>query len=150
MLLGGLWHGANWTFVAWGAFHGIMLALERASPSRNLLARAPVAVQRGFTFLLVIAGWVLFRSDSIGDAMQYFQGLVGLRGMGWSWYAGQGAQLSLGLLAACGAIAWLLPNSWEIRWKHNVFEALVFAVLFVVCVGIMLVNASSPFLYFQF
>ncbi|HEY8240387.1 MAG TPA: MBOAT family protein, partial [Kiritimatiellia bacterium] len=150
MLLGGLWHGANWTFVVWGAFHGILLVIERALPSRNLLSRAPVPVQRAFTFLLVLVGWVFFRCESLADAWSLGQGLLGLRGMDWAWFAGAEMQLSLIVLGACAAVAWLLPNTWEIRWRHSWLEAAALAVLFIVCVGIMLVNASSPFLYFQF
>src|SRR5262249_35047910 len=69
MLLGGLWHGANWTFVAWGLYHGVLLALHRACPwpswTRHPLLR-PFAVAS--TFLLVCVGWVFFRAQSFGDA----------------------------------------------------------------------------------
>src|SRR5262249_13864232 len=69
MLLGGLWHGAAWTFVAWGAYHGALLALHRAIPwpqwtGRRMLHPARVAV----TFVLVCIGWVLFRAESLGAA----------------------------------------------------------------------------------
>ena len=69
MLLGGLWHGAAWTFVAWGAYHGMLLALHRALPWPRWLglpALAPLRV--AFTFLCVMLGWVLFRARSLGDA----------------------------------------------------------------------------------
>ncbi len=69
MLLGGLWHGAAWTFVAWGAYHGVLLALHRALPWPRWLGHpALTAVRAGFTFLCVCLGWVLFRSRSFGDA----------------------------------------------------------------------------------
>ena len=69
MLLGGLWHGAAWTFVAWGAYHGALLALHRAIPwpqwtGRRMLHPARVAA----TFVLVCIGWVLFRAESLGAA----------------------------------------------------------------------------------
>jgi D-alanyl-lipoteichoic acid acyltransferase DltB (MBOAT superfamily) len=76
MLLGGLWHGAAWTFVAWGAFHGGLLAVERAVSGlgwpeqvqrwwRNPLLWAPRAIG---TFVVVCVGWVLFRARSFADA----------------------------------------------------------------------------------
>jgi len=69
MLLGGLWHGAAWTFVAWGAYHGALLALHRALPWPDWLGRPVFAPLRaGFTFLCVCLGWVLFRARSFGDA----------------------------------------------------------------------------------
>src|SRR5260370_15993443 len=68
MLLGGLWHGANWTFVAWGLYHGVLLALHRAWPCKELGGgwRRPVATAA--TFLLVCVGWVFFRAQSFTDA----------------------------------------------------------------------------------
>jgi alginate O-acetyltransferase complex protein AlgI len=150
MLLGGLWHGANWTFVIWGGFHGILLAIERAVPGRSLLARAPAFLQKALTFGLVIVGWVFFRCATVDGAAGIFAGMAGLRGFAWGWFAGEQLHLQLLALAACMGIAWLAPNTWEIRWRHNVPEALILAALFVVCLGVMLVNASSPFLYFQF
>jgi len=69
MLLGGLWHGAAWTFVAWGAYHGALLAIHRAVPwPRWLGAPALAPARAGFTFLCVCLGWVLFRARSLADA----------------------------------------------------------------------------------
>ncbi|MFH0908157.1 MAG: MBOAT family protein [bacterium] len=150
MLLGGLWHGANWTFVIWGAYHGLLLAVERSRPSRNLLSRAPAAVQRIFTLALVMAGWVLFRCASVPDAVGVFTGLLG----GYGWMSGMVSSgqhdLSLLMLPVCLGISLFLPNTWEIKWPHGWIQALLLALLFVACVMIMLVNSSSPFLYFQF
>ncbi len=69
MLLGGLWHGAAWTFVAWGAYHGALLAIHRAVPWPSWLGHwALVPVRAAFTFLCVCLGWVLFRAQSLSDA----------------------------------------------------------------------------------
>jgi len=67
MVLGGLWHGAAWTFVAWGAFHGGLLALHRAVAGRHgsRAPRTPLWVRQLATFHLVCFGWVLFRSPSL-------------------------------------------------------------------------------------
>jgi alginate O-acetyltransferase complex protein AlgI len=69
MLLGGLWHGANWTFVAWGLYHGALLALHRAIPLPRWLSSVffrPVCI--AFTFLSVCVGWVFFRAQTFTDA----------------------------------------------------------------------------------
>ncbi|HTO52345.1 MAG TPA: MBOAT family protein [Myxococcota bacterium] len=69
MLLGGLWHGAAWTFVFWGAYHGALLALHRALPWPQWLARPVFAPARAaVTFFFVCLGWVLFRARSLADA----------------------------------------------------------------------------------
>jgi alginate O-acetyltransferase complex protein AlgI len=68
MLLGGLWHGAAWTFVLWGAYHGLLLAVHRALPWPSWTGnRALAPVRVAFTFLLVCVGWVFFRAQSLAD-----------------------------------------------------------------------------------
>jgi alginate O-acetyltransferase complex protein AlgI len=69
MLLGGLWHGANWTFVAWGLYHGVLLALHKAIPWPRQLATPPGRIVCvAATFLLVVVGWVFFRAQTFGQA----------------------------------------------------------------------------------
>jgi D-alanyl-lipoteichoic acid acyltransferase DltB (MBOAT superfamily) len=71
MLLGGLWHGANWTFLAWGGWHGLALLGERALVrSRSI----PKWISAPITFLVVAVGWVCFRADSIGQAFRVLGG----------------------------------------------------------------------------
>jgi len=74
MLLGGLWHGANWTFVAWGGVHGVLLSVTHLA-GKTFLGRSPLlsrplarAFGIGLTFMLVTLAWVLFRSSSLGEA----------------------------------------------------------------------------------
>jgi alginate O-acetyltransferase complex protein AlgI len=151
MLLGGLWHGANWTFVVWGGYHGLLLAIERATGKKSLMGWAPVAVQRGFAFLLVLVGWVLFRCDTLGHAGAVFSGMLGFNGFDASFLAYLGTvPLSCVMLVVTMGMIWTLPNTWEIRWRTGFWGAVALCVLFVVCVGVILVNSSSPFLYFQF
>ncbi len=76
MVLGGLWHGANWTFVAWGAWHGAWLALERALGMNR--DGGPIALVR--TLLVVLIGWVAFRAHSMGEAFDVYGGMVGMNG----------------------------------------------------------------------
>ena len=82
MLLGGLWHGAAWTFVAWGAFHGLWLAAHRAIVRDALLGRriaeldVPRWLRRAVTFHLVALAWVPFRASSFADAAAILRGLL--------------------------------------------------------------------------
>lgn len=84
MLLGGLWHGAGWTFIAWGALHGLLLIGQRLWSSATGRWRAggreqPAwrAVARGLTLLAVMSGWVLFRSDDLPTAGRMYLALGG-------------------------------------------------------------------------
>src|SRR6185503_1743010 len=82
MLLGGLWHGAKWTFVAWGAFHGLLLACERWRDKRSLYEALPRPGRIVITFLLMLFSWVLFRADNLTLAIEYFRAMFGLGPVG--------------------------------------------------------------------
>ncbi len=144
MLLGGLWHGANWTFVVWGAYHGLLLLVHRMiAPSWE---RLPVVVQRAATFLLVMIGWVFFRSDNFGMAFGWLHSMFcWVPGSGLPWEAGL-----LAMLAAAGAIAHLGRNTFELRHEWNPWSSLGLAVLFTACVMQVVGGQWTPFLYFQF
>jgi alginate O-acetyltransferase complex protein AlgI len=84
MLLGGLWHGANWTFLVWGGLHGLLLGAQRASRGwgiEALLVRSRVArwVAMLLTFHVVCALWVLFRATSLQHSVNVYKSLIGLQ-----------------------------------------------------------------------
>ena len=79
-LLTGVWHGANWTFLAWGLFYFVLLVLEKYG---GLGRGWPVWAKWLFTFLMVNFAWVLFRADSLAAAGQYLQAMFGLGAGGW-------------------------------------------------------------------
>ena len=149
MLLGGLWHGANWTFVVWGGYHGVLICIERALGERNPLSRLPVAVKRAGTFLLVLLGWVLFRSASLGWVAAISGDLAGASGLGSLPEAMKRPEF-LAALALCAAVAFGGRNLFEWRWRITA-RTLAWALpLFLVCLYVVLTSDYSPFLYFQF
>ena len=85
-LLSGLWHGANWTYIAWGAYHGILLVLlillnrntkfHEVVASDRLLPTLKEIVQMLFVFMLATIGWILFKAPSIADAWEYVSGMM--------------------------------------------------------------------------
>jgi alginate O-acetyltransferase complex protein AlgI len=142
MLIGGLWHGANWTFVVWGAYHGLLLVAERlAGPA---LKRLPAWLYGGVTFLLVVVGWVIFRSNDLSMAGAWLTSMAG---------AGGGTLLpdrSFVLLVAAALLAVkALPEPWELRYSARPAYAAVYAVGFVLSYLVMN-GKESVFLYFQF
>jgi alginate O-acetyltransferase complex protein AlgI len=145
MVLGGLWHGARWTFAAWGTWHGALLVLHQSIPAweRSL---SPFW-QRNLTFLLVTLGWVFFRAESFARAGQWFASLAGAHGVTGAWTAETTALL--GLVAACLVIVRACPNSLElplVRLPALPQVGLAAATV----VSLLLVNYGSRFLYFQF
>ena len=77
MLLGGLWHGASWNFVIWGALHGGLLAFERAFGKRPLYFALPTPLRVGLTFVIVLFTWVFFRAKDLPAALAYCATMLG-------------------------------------------------------------------------
>lgn len=112
MLLGGLWHGAGWTFVVWGGLHGLYLVInhgwrsfkQRAGMSDGTSdgGRAVQIVSVGLTFMAVVVGWVFFRAESFAAAGTMLAGMAGLNGLGFE-AALPATQLATG--SACMKIA---------------------------------------------
>jgi alginate O-acetyltransferase complex protein AlgI len=159
MLIGGLWHGANWTFVLWGALHGGMLALERACGLKSKSEGRP------FVFLLstmtvVVVAWVLFRAPDFATALAMYRGMIGLNGFDMgpdaAWQVGR-EQISI-LLAAIliiyvepHASRLQIPSNDELRSAEIGWRPAVVAVsLAVICIMRISEQSFSPFLYFQF
>ncbi len=153
MLLGGLWHGANWTFVAWGAFHGGLLAFERMMGKRSMYAAAPRPVRVGLTFVLVLVSWVLFRSDTLSDAGAYLAAMFGAAGLPGRSILLAGELYNPGRLVEIGLCAALAFGSIQaIDWVDRLtwLRVLVVIVLFGMGAATMFTQAFNPFLYFQF
>ena len=74
----GLWHGASWNFIVWGVFHGLLLSLERISFIDRLMTKLPGLITHAYTLIMVMFGWVLFRSPTLEYAMDYFVAMFSL------------------------------------------------------------------------
>ncbi len=156
MLLGGLWHGANWTFVAWGAFHGVLLAVERACGIRG--GGAPDSGPRGVwrvlrtggTCVLLVFGWVLFRCQTIGQAAQWWTAMVGARGLRVGPLPVELEHFAVAVVPLAFAVCWFVPNTWEWQPPPTLRWAVAVSGLGVVAVIVILSSTVSPFLYFQF
>ena len=111
MLLGGLCHGANWTYIIWGAWHGAWLAIEKAV-GINTTPRALNPVRWALTFLLVIIGWVIFRAENVHVAMRMYGAMFSFG----DWSLSELNQASLtGLQVATLVVAYLTLAFFGIR-----------------------------------
>jgi alginate O-acetyltransferase complex protein AlgI len=145
MGLAGLWHGANWTFVAWGAYHGVLLVMHRLAGAR--WDAAPAALQRGVTFVLVCLGWVFFRAPGFSEAGAWFIGLAGGHGFALDSLP---EDALLALLVAVGlGIAQLAPNSVELDLANAPMPH-VAGLALLSSIALLLMNYSSVFIYYQF
>lgn len=158
MVLGGLWHGSNWTFVLWGVWHGGILALERYMGSKKLWKPLPPILTIPGTFILVMIGWVLFRAHNVGSAFEVYAGMFGLNGFMLSdalAYQVTGLQLVTMLI---GLILIFVGPWWMDRQTKLEFGGvmrvtgvtLVVIPLFMLAALRLAAQDYSPFLYFQF
>lgn len=151
MLLGGLWHGAGWTFVLWGAIHGIGLVAERAIP--GLLGGKPSPVGRLVrtlvTFHVVCAGWVFFRAVDVSRAIEVFDALGG------PWTSAPTASLGVVLLLLLGAATQVVPAGSVDGWWERAARLPVPVQAVGITVAILVFDllgpaGVKPFLYFAF
>jgi alginate O-acetyltransferase complex protein AlgI len=151
MLLGGLWHGASWTFVAWGAFHGSLLVAHRVLPRwswRESTLLRPLAVAT--TFLMVCVGWVFFRAQTFADAGTILSHLF-YPAAGYALPRGQIATV-LAVLAVLAA-GHLAGTIGDLRRRERLLPAgVVGAGLTVLLLLVLLFSPENgkAFLYFQF
>ena len=175
MLVGGVWHGAGWTYVIWGTLHGVALAVNHLWDARIVLRTRPLlyrAAAHVLTLAVVIGGWVIFRSPSLHAAGQVFSGMAGRNGaylpdqvlnaapvlrrvfdgVGQVPYLGDSTvmgsfEILLMLLLGYG-IVFLTPNLYQMsRRTRLIAVAISFAFTFQ---KILFAASMSPFLYFQF
>ncbi len=148
MLLGGLWHGAAWTFAVWGIYHGALLALHTSAKAMGWVPRS-AALSVTITFLAVVVGWVFFRAATLSEAASVLQAMGGLRGLEAPSALSALLLQKAMLVFVFGFVAvFLAPNTWEIRKRRSWSAAAVLAGVMFVCV--LRLGEESPFLYFQF
>jgi alginate O-acetyltransferase complex protein AlgI len=157
MLLGGLWHGANWTFVIWGAWHGSILALERflSKPKRWQEIPALLAIPR--TLFLVIIGWVTFRAASANEAFSFYAGMFGLNGFAlseairWQITGLEITMLVIGYILVYVGPWWrtFLTTISPARQQSLLNLHLFVMPFFVLATMRLSAQNFSPFLYFQ-
>ena len=167
MLLGGLWHGADWAFVLWGGIHGVFLVIEHAFTARwpgrllsGKLHKALSVFSVPGTFLLVTLAWVPFRANGL-DWIPYYEALFfGPTGSSADYFAA-------GLLLTGLLIVWCLPSTMEVfahrdhrhpipryagifRWQPSVYWLVFTAMTFIVTLYAVLGGEPNEFIYFQF
>ena len=153
-LLSGLWHGAAWNFVIWGAIHGVMLTLDRMFWLR-WQGRVPRAMNIIVTQLLVAGSWVFFRCPTFGQAVHFLESLAGAGSpdSGWIFLRNDFTVECAALVA--GALLVMAPlfknfNPGGLPEKWRVPALACSTVLLFLCIGRLALNSFHPFLYFRF
>jgi alginate O-acetyltransferase complex protein AlgI len=153
-LASGLWHGAAWTYVLWGAYNGLFLVLERLFLLR-LLDRMPRVIANAATLLVVMLGWTIFRVSSLPQLASFVYAMThpGLRGVDFRWENSVIAATIAGVVVSLGprvprldaAVAWLAEHK-----PGRLAIETAGMVLFAVALDKAITDPFRPFLYFRF
>ena len=150
MLLGGLWHGASWTYMLWGGWHGVFLVLERRFGKVSPYGRLPMLLQIAITFLIWTLGLVIFRSRTVAELGEMARGLLGGNGVGSLPELGPRQPFVFGgLLLGC-VIAFGVRRSEQL--VHHCRPLLMLGVLgvFAIAVCQVLTDDFVSFIYYLF
>jgi alginate O-acetyltransferase complex protein AlgI len=157
--LTGLWHGAAWNYILWGFGHGMVIVIENVIKSRNLKIHLPAYIQWLVTMLVLINGWVLFRSPDIKYALKYIGVMFGIiksinNGITLSWYLNPKIATIL-VVAALASVPWkmILPGivkRYEGTLTGIIFQDVSFVVLLVISIILVMSSSYNSFIYFKF
>lgn len=147
--LTGIWHGANWTFLMWGLLYFVLLTVEKLTG----FDKKSGFFGHIYTMLFVVLGWVLFRSESIGNALSYMASMFGIGAKLYDGYmltylSSYKVYFIAGILA-CFPIQKLFKDKINSK-VYNCVSAAVIFVLFVLSLSFMVKGAYNPFIYFNF
>jgi len=155
----GFWHGAAWTFLIWGLYHGMLLIIERATGTGAFTAEGVgLVARRALTFLLVMIGWVLFRASSLTEAGHVLKAMVSMRFASLPEEVSTALTHQRALTLALGALVVLVPGSFvmgKLVEDGRTRAAGLARLGYTVAAGpyaamVVAAGTFSPFLYFQF
>lgn len=159
-LVSGLWHGANWTFIAWGVFHAVLflplILIGKNRKYRNTVAEGrllPSLKEVGqmlLTFFLATIGWIIFRADSIGQAWDYLRGMCSMSLFSWPDVSGvTGFSVAIVIMLV---VEWLMRNKEHGMDLSGVKSGLVRIVVYLAVLFLTFAFGGHAvnFIYFQF
>ena len=155
-LLTGIWHGAKWSFIAWGLWHGFFIILEKWLSKQKWNVMIPGVLRWLYTMGVVVLGWIFFRANSLLEALEYFKRMVGrgyfyFQPFGWRYYLNNKV---IFVLVIAILLSVLPVKSWVERLRRysgGEIVLKVLSVLLLITSLLVIVNSSySPFIYFRF
>lgn len=157
-LLSGLWHGAAWTFVIWGAWHGIFLMIERAFLAR-WLKKLPLLIRVFYQYFIVLIGWVFFRSDDFSMASKFLGKMFSWQSVNAATLDFHGSFISYLLIGLVFSFIVLLPFGKKLQnfffysdysKRQHVYLFFSLIGLFILSISYIITTDFNPFIYFRF
>ena len=152
--LTGLWHGAAWSFVVWGMYHGLFSVIERLGLGRLLKKNSFVATV--YCLLVVVLGWVLFRANGLRAGLGYLSRmLMPWRGPAamipmWDYMDARTVAMAVCAVVGMGTLKLVVPQKLASAWKGSALEAIYCVALLILSLAAIASNTYNPFIYFQF
>lgn len=164
-LVTGMWHGANWTFIFWGIWHGVFIIIERTVGMKNDDAQSYDLLRHIYTMIAVVVGWTMFRADSVGQGIGFVKLMFG---MGIPDYVPFGLEyylssynifiITTALILSTPIIMYLkdatIDKLTELRGNAYVYcrivDDLYLVLVLVLCISSLASSTYNPFIYFRF
>ncbi|WP_419882307.1 MBOAT family O-acyltransferase [Peribacillus sp. B-H-3] len=162
----GIWHGASWTFIAWGLYYGAFIMLEKAFLGK-WLAAVPVFIQHVYALLVVVVGWVFFRAETFTYAADYIKTMFGFNGIGfWDrnaayYFSEYGILILLAIIGAApvlkaingktiGKIQSAGTNTGVAAAAWSSTQTAYYMIVLLIAIFSVVSSSFNPFIYFQF
>jgi alginate O-acetyltransferase complex protein AlgI len=157
-VLCGLWHGANWTFLFWGMYHGAFLVIERITGLRDLAANKSRFTRRLLTLIIVVVGWVLFRSENISQAIEFLTAMFTFSDLPITYELSRALNYRNVLFVLVAVPVFFLPADVSlIQLIVNrkdplpvVAGIIMILLLLPYCAALIIGGANSSFIYYRF
>ncbi|MBL7910621.1 MAG: MBOAT family protein [Bacteroidia bacterium] len=154
----GFWHGANWTFIVWGVFHGSLLIMDKLFYLK-FSQKIPSFISVAVTFIFVIIGWVVFRSATISQAATYLYTMFSFKNNGNFIYYFEPKVLFTLSYAVLFSFMWYAGEMQNLQKRilfndpgttGTVIKTIAGALFFIICLGALVSDNFNPFIYFRF
>jgi alginate O-acetyltransferase complex protein AlgI len=156
----GMWHGASWNFIAWGMWNGLFLIIERILKKKDINIKLPKFIKWIYTMLIVMIGWVMFRSPDLTYAAKYIGVMFGLLEVEnieytLSWYLSTKVILII-IISFVSSIP--LKNMFSNKLKKSeklvlfnvILKNIYLLGIFFISIMLIMTSTYNPFIYFRF
>lgn len=165
--LTGFWHGANWTYMAWGVYFFIFISIEKLLAKKSNHKSQFNILKHTYTIIVVIFGWVLFRSDSLSNAIEYMQSMIGVNGnilfddLAHLYIRENKYFLFAGILFSMPIVniikkkyeILVMKNNFNFKFVQYIYASIhtaLYITIFIIAVSYIVKGAYNPFIYFNF
>jgi alginate O-acetyltransferase complex protein AlgI len=154
----GLWHGANWTFLFWGIYHGLFLIIERVTGVRELSPQKYTIIRRLVTLIIVVVGWVIFRAENLSQASGFLGAMFTVSNLPISYELIRALNYRNVFFIMAALPVFFLPGNFSfiklLINKNDPIQlaagVLMILLLLPYCAALVIGGASGPFIYYRF